>query len=1340
VLEDERNKQRGNVLDTLEKNQVRKGIVKNITEFGAFIDLGGGVKGLLHITDMSYERIDDPKEIVQLGQEVEVVILDFNDKKERISLGIKQLHQHPWKERYPKGMKVKSKIVSVTDYAAFVELEKGLKGLIHVSEMSWSNHLPHPNKLFTVGQEIEAVVLNEYIEGKQIPLGIKQLETDPWESIESELLPGTKVIGEVRSIATFGAFVEIKDGVDGLIEHPGEMIKKGDKVECVVLAVDSERRSISLSMKHLGNDPWNGGDTSPKIIRDINGWTRLAKLQEFSGKGVTFTLRECEKNGINSYEILDILHIGKYKGMLDNIWRNQIKRILLKRDIVGIQKIVDGGWASEEDFFLVFENNEEVSNLSPLEIMRNIAIGLNELKLKDKQECFIISPKTIKNELQFVGLFELFDELDLLDEKYLSSNVNEWRKDHQKANRPNFQDDIYSLVKSFEKYLEEVGNDDAKKILDKVLAKEEEDVFSRYSDLIGLLNNICIKKLQVQSDNPSEVQPILDEMNKYCELSVGSKNKRGQIVVSFYTDKWQGTFNVDNDYVYIPFQYCRHRIDFRNKPEWFVADFSFSIDEKSTIDFSIFTKKFDERHNISNSYETREKNVEKWRTMPEKEKEFIEENAFSVSYKEVEIRGIKAIFSLTDNLNDKTWDIMKKHKNDGTILYTDSANRPREMVRIGKILEFDYKTVTIRDIRFAKEEIYEKGTLVEIIIQKITPFKKQVEACAKFLKGDMVNDKFNSILANDDPEVEYPYSKDNKELKEWDYKDFKEKVFNPNLKTDETQLRAVLEAISYKPIYLIQGPPGTGKTTVIVECIRQIIEREPNSKILVTSQSNLAVDNVLEKILEVKPELKFMRLASESEDREMNVTEAIKPHTYRAKLERWVDKTRENHIEFIKNKFMDKEQDEDIFNFRKKVKDIEFNKFKEELNKERKYPIKKLFENSNPGSMGDVNKTFEDFFSKEYLELKDIGGDWKAFLTNATEKNLELQSKINNGSEEIGFLPAMIEDMSIIGATCIHIASSKYKGFKFDYVFIDESSKASPAEALVPINMGRNIILIGDHKQLPPVVTREDAVKQKVREKLEDNGLDIEKEFGESLFEKKIMQFEKSEEKQKCIRMLNIQYRMPKQIGSLISKNFYDGKLENPLPEVIPDFDEKHKLDLKLKIDTSIVFFRTSENDNGNKFKRENEGNVKRIKEILVKLDERCADKPIKPTVGIIAGYRGQVELLRRSIITEQYKNCLVEINTVDKFQGAERDIIIYDIVRSESSNANIGFLDDDRRINVAFSRAKCFLIIVGNSEYIKKARPNPGETGIYKQFKLQNIVKDLDKEKLVFNDLEEVF
>ena len=300
VLEEERNKQRGDVLETLEKNQVRKGIVKNITDFGAFIDLGG-VDGLLHITDMSYKRINHPTEMVQLGQEVEVMVLDFNDKKERISLGMKQLKPHPWKdiaERYPEGAIVKGKVVSITDYGAFVELDSGVEGLIHVSEMSWTQHVKHPSKILTVGQEVEAVVLKVEEDAERISLGMKQLESDPWDSIETELPPGARVVGEIRNIASFGAFVEIKEGVDGLIHvsdmswtkkitHPNEMVKKGDKVECVVLAVDKEKRRISLSMKHLTEDPWDTIDSTYPVNSEVKG-----KIVRMLDRGVVVELAD----------------------------------------------------------------------------------------------------------------------------------------------------------------------------------------------------------------------------------------------------------------------------------------------------------------------------------------------------------------------------------------------------------------------------------------------------------------------------------------------------------------------------------------------------------------------------------------------------------------------------------------------------------------------------------------------------------------------------------------------------------------------------------------------------------------------------------------------------------------------------------------------------------------------------------------------------------------------------------------------------------------------------------------------------------------------------------------
>ncbi len=290
LIEKEMESQRAEILETLEKGQKRVGTVKNITDFGVFIDLGG-VDGLLHITDLSWGRVNHPSEIVKLDQELEVLILDFNEKKDRISLGLKQLQPHPWDnvaEKYPVDSTIKGRVVSLTDYGAFIELEKGIEGLIHISEMSWSQHIKHPSQLLTVGQEIEAVVLNIQADQKKISLGLKQLEPDPWAVIEERYPVGSVHKGLVRNLTQFGAFVELEEGIDGLVHisdlswtkkvrHPSEIVKKGDEIEVVVLGINREERRIALGHKQVEDNPWEtfeqnygiGTETTGKVTRII---------------------------------------------------------------------------------------------------------------------------------------------------------------------------------------------------------------------------------------------------------------------------------------------------------------------------------------------------------------------------------------------------------------------------------------------------------------------------------------------------------------------------------------------------------------------------------------------------------------------------------------------------------------------------------------------------------------------------------------------------------------------------------------------------------------------------------------------------------------------------------------------------------------------------------------------------------------------------------------------------------------------------------------------------------------------------------------------------------------
>jgi small subunit ribosomal protein S1 len=284
ILEAERATKRERLMKELEVGQVRKGVVKNITDFGAFIDLGG-VDGLLHITDMSYGRVSHPSEMVKFGQELEVKILDIDWERERISLGLKQLQTYPWQNvaaKYPVGTRVQGKVVSITNYGAFIELEPGIEGLVHISEMSWTRNVRHPSKLVSIGETIEAVVLKVDESEEKISLGMKQTEQDPWMVLPIKYPVNTRISGKVRNLTSFGAFVEIEPGIDGLIhisdmswtkrvQHPSEVVNKGDTVEVVILNIDADNKRISLGLKQAIEDPWLAIGEKYPVGREVKG-------------------------------------------------------------------------------------------------------------------------------------------------------------------------------------------------------------------------------------------------------------------------------------------------------------------------------------------------------------------------------------------------------------------------------------------------------------------------------------------------------------------------------------------------------------------------------------------------------------------------------------------------------------------------------------------------------------------------------------------------------------------------------------------------------------------------------------------------------------------------------------------------------------------------------------------------------------------------------------------------------------------------------------------------------------------------------------------------------------
>jgi len=355
ILEAEREKKRETLVKELLVGQVRAGVVKNITDFGAFIDLGG-LDGLLHITDMSWGRVGHPSEVVEIGAELDVKVLDIDWDRERISLGLKQLLPYPWTEidkKYPVGARVRGKVVSITNYGAFVELEKGVEGLVHISEMSWTRNVRHPSKLVSIGDEIEAVVLKVDPDDEKISLGMKQIEEDPWLALPVKYPTGTRLEGKVRNLTSFGAFVEIEPGIDGLVhvsdmswtrrvEHPSEVVQKGQDVQVMVLDVDAENKRISLGIKQIEEDPWSdiatrlapGVEVDGTVVRvqdkglvvdlgdDIEGFVPVShtsvedanRLDEYFHPGDATDLRVMESDAVNRRIVLEVITAPERKG------------------------------------------------------------------------------------------------------------------------------------------------------------------------------------------------------------------------------------------------------------------------------------------------------------------------------------------------------------------------------------------------------------------------------------------------------------------------------------------------------------------------------------------------------------------------------------------------------------------------------------------------------------------------------------------------------------------------------------------------------------------------------------------------------------------------------------------------------------------------------------------------------------------------------------------------------------------------------------------------------------------------------------------------------------------
>ena len=330
LIEEQRASKRRNLLESIQPGQVRKGVVKNITDFGAFIDLDG-MDGLLHITDMSWGRISHPSEMVKQGEEIQVMIIEVNREKERVSLGLKQTTKNPWDEierKFPVGSKVHGKVVNLVPYGAFIEIEPGVEGLVHITEMSWTKRITKPSELLKVGQELDAVVLGIQKDDQKISLGLRQLDPNPWDMVRHNYPIGARVRDKVRNMTTYGAFIELEEGIDGMVHvsdmswtrkvnHPSEVLKKGDEVDAIVLDIDPSQQRISLGMKQLAVDPWSDIDSFFKIGDVVQG--TVTKITSFGAfvelkDGIDGLVHISQISEERIEKIKDILKAGQVVG------------------------------------------------------------------------------------------------------------------------------------------------------------------------------------------------------------------------------------------------------------------------------------------------------------------------------------------------------------------------------------------------------------------------------------------------------------------------------------------------------------------------------------------------------------------------------------------------------------------------------------------------------------------------------------------------------------------------------------------------------------------------------------------------------------------------------------------------------------------------------------------------------------------------------------------------------------------------------------------------------------------------------------------------------------------
>jgi superfamily I DNA and/or RNA helicase len=729
--------------------------------------------------------------------------------------------------------------------------------------------------------------------------------------------------------------------------------------------------------------------------------------------------------------------------------------------------------------------------------------------------------------------------------------------------------------------------------------------------------------------------------------------------------------------------------------------------------------------------ENQEEEFKKWEIFIDAQINYLRKYSFKINYTNVRYneKEAEAIFTLKEaNKNivnsfiNKTIESARKSTAIGLFIQGQFKNAKNKESSVGYAYRYDSEKseLTLKNFIADKDSVPINGTLCEDIDRELSQYNRQKKAISDFRKANIINPELRNYLFNsselpDAAIINFPIEVISRD-----------KNKNP-VEFNDSQLNATEKSLFRSPITLIQGPPGTGKTTVITEVIRQLVKQNPDVKILITSQTNLAVDNVLNKI-DSDENIKYIRLG----DEEKISHNSIKNQSYKSKLATWGSTAKKKSEANFASKYNGVELNPILENIYSKYRQSgnDWIKAKKELENVisfGKHPYASLINHLN--SRGEFEKEMKKHFPKDYFEqraLKNIHERWIKTLSNIADK--------------ASITEKMMKSVNVIGATCNHIAAGMYRNYKFvfDFMIMDEAAKATLPETLVPVNMSRNIILIGDHKQLPPLVLATPEIVNEIEEKLnthfEVSDTDFDTVYSEvpTLFES---MYEESPDDYK--EMLNTQYRMPVALGTLISKYVYDNDL-NSISGISGKPHEYAGLNEIVLIDTGDTADRQSTKIITS---YANPYNAKVIIDILNYLDKFKVTSTY--SIGIITGYSAQANELERVLKKQKFNNIKLPfdfkhtsgndlvVSTVDRFQGSEKDIIIFDVVRSDDKG-DLGFLEKSNRINVAFSRAERLMICVADVKFVTGAKTRNQSKAL-----IQKLIESLKINAQLFNSTE---